>query len=1268
MKNMSIEISKHSHVVVFSGSYDTIYSNDDFFQQRSHMGQFMIVDSGCPRSLMGLKEYEKLKQEYETEVLNLKEHEKFRFGPSKSYTSGSKVRVPMRIGDSEFCVDFFTVDANIPILIGNDFLKPMGGSINIGEKQLEIKKLDKMIKMIETPGGHFVIPVKHAVIEKATNKKINAAKEYHENILGEEADAIMIILMVESEDEDALQLFHDEVGHSTFLSLALNQEEKDQVDKVHRYFGHRSGRRIWDLFAKAKRMKGKRQQVLEIIGNCKVCSHHKKAPPRPKVGLPSANDFNEVIGIDLKVLNKEKGEYILWMVDLFSKLIKGKFIKNKKPATIIQAIIDSWIVGDGAGPGHPSRGFWSDNGGEFLNDEMINFAATCDLNIKMSAAESPWQNGIVERHHATADIVYEKIMLENPAMSPQDAVNQASFSKNSDINRSGFSPLQLMMGKSPGFPGLAEANPASSNIDSANKYMKTLKNIDQARIKFRETECDTKLKKAIGEKINPNVERFYNIGDPVFFYDQKKKHWKKATALIRLGKTVYLKFGNYLRRVAVDNVRPDRHGEEVIEEGYVEPDPDNERFAEVETPVKEMERDLELAEKNRKLTEKVKELTNDVNEKQEMLERHEKEKQKNVLNEKDADDKKDDTGRDKVVENRNLKRTRQKENKEKENEKYPKLGHDILFREKESESWKSGRVVKTFKKTSKHKTLRHLDVEDEGRVQFDFDKDIAEWKENPGNEELVDTIEDDLLIAGDILTGEDDSIDAFPVKIVPRKDYNKPEIQAAMSSEISKFEKFEAFEEVNDQGQNRIPIRWVVTEKKDDGKNQPFKARLCMRGDLEQGKEQVRADSPTASKETLKLALIIAANEGFKVKSIDIKSAFLQGKALDRKIFVKPPTEANREGKLWLLLQAAYGILDGGRMFYLKLSETLESLGLHRVHADGALFTYVKDGKLHGLVASHVDDLLITGDDVFKHEVEEKLQETFIFSKIEEGCFKYCGCRISAKEDGSIELDQNEYVKVLEKIPEMEGSLDRILTEKERKAVRAKIGEILWISLMTRPDLSYDVNVISSQVTNATVATVMEMNRIVTKAKNGKKNILKFVKLGDISDLIVKVYADASFGNRDDGTRSTGGRIVLIENKRKNAVNISCWKTKKIARVCRSVKAAETRALEEAIDEAVNTARVVKEVYTGKINLKNPDQIPVEALTDSKSLWESIHNSRQCEEKMLRNCIANIKEMKQLGYVNTVSWVPTDKQLADCMTKRNKKADWLLSVASSNKL
>ena len=481
-----------------------------------------------------------------------------------------------------------------------------------------------------------------------------------------------------------------------------------------------------------------------------------------------------------------------------------------------------------------------------------------------------------------------------------------------------------------------------------------------------------------------------------------------------------------------------------------------------------------------------------------------------------------------------------------EDNKYPKLSHDIMFKEKDSDLWKSGTVVKTFKKTSKNKSLRHIDIEGEGRVQYDFEKDIDEWKENQGTEDLDDTNEGELSLEEDVAG----SI-AFPVKVVvPKKDYKREEIKLAMKSEIAKFEKFGAFEEVDDEGQRRIPIRWVVTEQPNDGKNEPYKARLCMRGDLEDGKEDIRADSPTASKDTLKLALIIAANEGLKVKSIDINSAFLQGKSLSRKIYVSPPPEANRTGKLWLLNQAAYGILDGGRMFYLKLSETLKSLGLHDVHSDGSVFTFVRDGKFHGLVVSHVDDLLLIGDDVFEEEVEDKLKVEFVISKIEENNFKYCGCQIEVNPDGSFHVDQNEYVEAIKHIPDVEGPIDRILNEREKKDARAKIGEILWLSLMTRPDLSYDVNLLSSQISRATVATIIELNKLVTKVKKCKQNYLRFTKLGNISELTVKVYADASFGNRDEGTRSTEGRIVLLQNAEKDVVNISGWKTKKISRVC----------------------------------------------------------------------------------------------------------------------
>ena len=59
----------------------------------------------------------------------------------------------------------------------------------------------------------------------------------------------------------------------------------------------------------------------------------------------------------------------------------------------------------------------------------------------------------------------------------------------------------------------------------------------------------------------------------------------------------------------------------------------------------------------------------------------------------------------------------------------------------------------------------------------------------------------------------------------------------------------------------------------------------------------------------------------------------------------------------------------------------------------------------------------------------------------------------------------------------------------------------------------------------------------------------------------------------------------MLENEVTGLVNIVSWKTKKIARVCRSVKGAETRALQDALDDAIYTAKLVKQIYTGEIDL-----------------------------------------------------------------------------------
>ena len=53
----------------------------------------------------------------------------------------------------------------------------------------------------------------------------------------------------------------------------------------------------------------------------------------------------------------------------------------------------------------------------------------------------------------------------------------------------------------------------------------------------------------------------------------------------------------------------------------------------------------------------------------------------------------------------------------------------------------------------------------------------------------------------------------------------------------------------------------MVNEPDDLSKVYNLKARLCMHGDREIDKDSVRADSPTAYKDTLKLVLAVAANE-----------------------------------------------------------------------------------------------------------------------------------------------------------------------------------------------------------------------------------------------------------------------------------------------------------------------------------------------------------------------------------------------------------------------
>ena len=213
----------------------------------------------------------------------------------------------------------------------------------------------------------------------------------------------------------------------------------------------------------------------------------------------------------------------------------------------------------------------------------------------------------------------------------------------------------------------------------------------------------------------------------------------------------------------------------------------------------------------------------------------------------------------------------------------------------------------------------------------------------------------------------DETSTTFVVEL-PVRFHSQPDVVEAKKKEHNTLLEYETFEEVEDSGQTRISSRWVVTKKeKHDGQKTNVKARLVARGFQESNKPQ--ADSPTALRESLKMFLAVAANEGFELSAVDIRAAFLQSKTLDRDVFVEPPKDLKKPNIVWRLKKPLYGLDDASRKFWLRVKDVFKEEGLKTIKGDEA-FYFKHDGvRLVGMVLTHVDDFTLAGSKSFIEEV-----------------------------------------------------------------------------------------------------------------------------------------------------------------------------------------------------------------------------------------------------------------------------------------------------------
>ena len=1064
-----------------------------------------LVDSGCPEMVAGLSWLKTFESSQGAEFPTVKRADTFKMGNDNFKTLMYK-RIPVRIGELEEELEVGIIDTEIPLLISKKKLKEWGGRIDFQENTLYLRKSGETIHMEETSTGHLVI---------------NLSKD--------------------------LKKDKDEAVKELFLMKKNREYNMKSLKKLHRVFGHPTEDKLKKLMDDAGIEDPNISRILKRIQECcRICQKYRKKQSRPKTGLPKARTLNEAVSLDLKpvsslVEDSSDKRHIVYMMDEFSRYTAGAISKSKEPVDVAKIVLDDWCL---TGMGYPSGYFFCDNGSEFKGNLLEGVAKKTGIKVKLTPSYSSWSNGGIERKHGAIDLTIKKLMEDDPQLKLEDALKHAIWSRNMEIGKFGFSPYQLAYGKSPFLPGISEGTILTDqSIPQEDIVRRHFINQEKARVEMRKAEANNRLKEAFNTRIQPYHDIIYQPGDEIIYLNKDDKWDGPAKVAGTESKTLHILQNGTMRKVAMCRARP--WNENVTEDDAEEPAENSDVSQENEVTVLDLSSQLEdssqLDDSETTEVTQLEDGTQQVSIQLEQLSHH-------VHH---------------ITDSAVRMETR------------PKRGSTVRYRLKGGDEVFVAKVKHVGRKASAKKNMCWLEENDSKRMEtVDFGKNVDAWDylekskvgfQMDGNQIFLLEKETEHRALGKCEEKKMEELGVFllqrdePIEVlatmVPSSQFKDPEVQQAMEEELEKWNQFEAYEVVEDNGQNRIDGRWIVNRKEEhDGLKVKVKARYCLRGFKEDVKP--RSDSPTVDRMSTKILYAIAGNEGWKLESIDVTAAFLQGCELDREIYVTPPKEARMEGYLWKMKKAAYGLYDASRRWWMKVMEVLMELGGKTLVGDESLILFHKDGKLSGMISLHVDDFQGAGDDHFFSSVMNHIAQKFKISKREIHSFRFTGVDVACHENGDVTISQSSYAESLEKIiVDPNDDLKRPLSRQEFKQYRGLVGKLTWLSEMTRPDLSYDTLDLAGYNKEATVQNLKSINKVVDKAKK-VDGLVRYSRIGDLSDLKILAISDGGLNRREERTQSVMGKTIFLSNMDETRVAPLLWKSKTIPTVSKSAKTA----------------------------------------------------------------------------------------------------------------
>ena len=155
---------------------------------------------------------------------------------------------------------------------------------------------------------------------------------------------------------------------------------------------------------------------------------------------------------------------------------------------------------------------------------------------------------------------------------------------------------------------------------------------------------------------------------------------------------------------------------------------------------------------------------------------------------------------------------------------------------------------------------------------------------------------------------------------------------------------------------------------------------------------------------------------------MDISTAFLQGGALQREVYVRPPQKLHAPEQLLKLPKAVYGLVDAPLHWYQALHKSMLSIGAIVVSFDAAIYLFRDHENLCAWAAVHVDDTSIAGTDSLISSLLEALHGVFSVGSDKREEYVLCGVHLECKrdDDGNLievkMLDQQKYIDEIAEI------------------------------------------------------------------------------------------------------------------------------------------------------------------------------------------------------------------------------------------------------------